>query len=398
MKKILYLSYDGLTDALGQSQVLPYIVELSKKDYNFTIISTEKKESYVKRKSQVLDTIKNYNIDWQPIFYTKKPPVFSTLWDVRKMGKKTLELDRQKHFDIIHCRSYISALIGLSMKKRQKSKFIFDMRGFWADERVDGGLWNLKNPIFKRVYNFFKKKEKQFLQNADYTISLTENAKNEIHSWELPLQIPIEVIPCCVDLELFDIEKHDIKRENNELVISYLGSIGTWYMLDEMLSFFKRLLLKYPKATFLFITRESPQIIYDSAKKQGIPESSLKIQSAERKQVPTMLLESDISIFFVKPLFSKKASSATKMGEILAMGIPIIANKNMGDHEFLYQKYSFGKLVDDFTDKDYDKVVEELDSALNLSKTSLQSCAKEYFDLNRGVELYEKVYQNVLKQ
>lgn len=395
LKKVLYLSYDGLTDALGQSQILPYIIELSKKNYEFTIISTEKKENYEKRKLQILETIQGFNIDWQPIFYTRKPPVLSTLLDVRKMGKKTLYLHKIKRFDLIHCRSYIASLVGLSMKKRQNTKFIFDMRGFWADERVDGALWNLKNPVFKRVYNFFKKKEKEYLQNADYTISLTENAKNEILSWNLPSQSDIEVIPCCADLSLFDTTKHQPQQENRELVLSYLGSIGTWYMLDEMLDFFKRLLLKYPKATFLFITIENPEVIYQSARQKNISKDRLKIQPAERREVPQMLLESDISIFFIKPLFSKKASSATKMGEILAMGIPIIANRNMGDHEFLQKKYNFGLLVDDFATLDYDKAIEQLETVLDIPKHHLQSCAKEYFDLGRGVDLYQNVYEKV---
>ena len=30
-KQILYISYDGITDPLGQSQILPYIIGLTKK-------------------------------------------------------------------------------------------------------------------------------------------------------------------------------------------------------------------------------------------------------------------------------------------------------------------------------------------------------------------------------
>ena len=42
--KVLYITYDGLTDPLGQSQVLPYLFWLSKKGYHFTVLSFEKKE------------------------------------------------------------------------------------------------------------------------------------------------------------------------------------------------------------------------------------------------------------------------------------------------------------------------------------------------------------------
>ena len=59
------------------------------------------------------------------------------------------------------------------------------MRGFWADERVDGKIWDLKNPVFKSIYNFFKKKEKQYFSQSDAIVSLTENGKQEILSWDL---------------------------------------------------------------------------------------------------------------------------------------------------------------------------------------------------------------------
>ena len=39
----LFLSYDGLTDGLGRSQVLPYILGLEELGHVFTIISFEKK-------------------------------------------------------------------------------------------------------------------------------------------------------------------------------------------------------------------------------------------------------------------------------------------------------------------------------------------------------------------
>ena len=38
-------------------------------------------------------------------------------------------------------------------------KFLNDIREFYADSRVEGGMWNITNPMFKIVYRFFKKKE-----------------------------------------------------------------------------------------------------------------------------------------------------------------------------------------------------------------------------------------------
>ena len=41
MNHVLYLSYDGMADPLGQSQVLPYLEGLVSKGHKFSLISFE---------------------------------------------------------------------------------------------------------------------------------------------------------------------------------------------------------------------------------------------------------------------------------------------------------------------------------------------------------------------
>lgn len=402
----LFLSYDGMTDPLGQSQVIPYLKGLTEKGYNVTLISCEKPTKYKEHKAIISSLLKECNIDWQPIMYHKSPPVFSTIYDVWSLNKKVKALHKEKDFKIIHCRSYISALIGLGMKQKNGTKFIFDMRGFWADERIDGGLWDLKNPLFKTVYNFFKKKEIDFLTHADHTISLTENAKNEIHSWPAIKNnpIPIEVIPCCADLNHFSthniLEKERSQFQSklgltdNDFVLTYLGSVGTWYMLDEMLDFFIELKKKYTNAKFLFISNEPKEYIEGNALKKNIDLADIKIIQGARKDVPTLISLSTISIFFIKPLFSKKASSPTKQGELMAMGIPVIANADVGDTDYIIKKSKSGILVDDFSPTHYQKIIDNLDKLLSeINTDDLKKNAKTYYSLQNGIQKYASIYK-----
>ncbi|MFB6306546.1 MAG: hypothetical protein ABEH43_06090, partial [Flavobacteriales bacterium] len=141
--KVLYISYDGITDPLGSSQVLPYILRLSEKGVDITLLSFEKEKNYNKNNEYVAQLLENAGISWVSENYTKYPPVLSTFYDVYKMKKTASGLHKEKAFDIIHCRSYIASLVGLKLKNKTGVKFLFDMRGFWADERVEGGLWNL---------------------------------------------------------------------------------------------------------------------------------------------------------------------------------------------------------------------------------------------------------------
>src|SRR5205085_6955879 len=122
------------------------------------------------------------SINWVPLTFTSKPPLLSKFYDALRMRRKAEALQKKYGFDMVHCRSYIAADVGLHLKNKFGIKFFFDMRGFWADEKKDG-TWNVDHPVFSRVYKYYKKREAQYLQHADYIISLTEAGRKEMMTW-----------------------------------------------------------------------------------------------------------------------------------------------------------------------------------------------------------------------
>src|SRR6056297_173460 len=99
LKKVLYISYDGMTDPLGQSQVLPYLKGLTGKGYRITLLSFEKPNRYIQLRNTIEQETNTHNIDWQPIGYTSKPPVLSSMIDFRRMQDKAIKLHQEKKFD-----------------------------------------------------------------------------------------------------------------------------------------------------------------------------------------------------------------------------------------------------------------------------------------------------------
>ena len=142
-----------MTDPLGQSQVIPYLQGLTKLGYQFTIISFEKKERFKKNGSDIRLLLDSSGIKWEPQLFSKRPPVLAKLYDVWKLNTAVLKLHKKEKFAFTHCRSYIAAGAGLKLYRRYKIPFLFDIRGFWVDERVDSRQWNLKNPAH---FFFFK--------------------------------------------------------------------------------------------------------------------------------------------------------------------------------------------------------------------------------------------------
>jgi glycosyl transferase family 4/glycosyl transferase family 1 len=400
--KVLYLTYDGLTDSLGQSQVLPYIVGLSAHKIDFTIISFEKKEAFYTQKDIINTIVKANNIKWTPLKYTKTPPFLSTLYDIYKFKKSVKKNILESKISLIHCRSYISALVGLWAKKKYGVPFIFDMRGFWADERIDGNIWSLNNYIHKKAYQYFKNKEKEFLCETDYTISLTYKGQQEINSWELKNLSPIEVIPCCTDEKLFNLKnksnfRQELNINNDTFVLLYLGSIGTWYLIDEMLDFFQQLLSVKADAMFLFITKDDPDFIFKKASEKKISLNKIIIKPSDRSDIPNYINTCNASIFFIKPTYSKKASSPTKMGELMNLGIPIICNSGVGDVDIMMNKTMPQLLVNKFDKNEYQKVINEIVSNYQLiNKNKIITTSENYFSLHKGIDSYFNVYQSIL--
>ncbi len=396
--KVAYLSYDGLTDPLGQSQILPYVKGLSRKHgHRFWVLSHEKKARMPAHGSAVRSALEG--IEWLPLSYHKHPPVLSTVWDVVCQWRAAADLHRRVGIDLFHCRSYLSALVGLAMKRRYQTGFLFDMRGFWADERVDGGLWNRKNPLYDLVYRFFKFKEREFLQEADAVISLTRAAGDEMLNWGISgLAEKTTVIPCCCDLEHFSPDSvvpsglaEALGLWEQNYVLAYLGSIGTWYLLDEMLLFFRHLQQQRPQARFLFITPERPNTIFSRARELGVAAEAIRVREATRAEVPLLLGLADAGIYFIKPCYSKISSCPTKLAEMLAMGLPVVTNSGVGDP----LPEEVGPQLAEFSASEFDRGVTAL---LRLKPTKRRELALRHFSLDTGVECYAEVYHQLEKK
>jgi glycosyltransferase involved in cell wall biosynthesis len=407
-KSILYISYDGMTDPLGQSQVLPYLIGLSEKGYDIHLISCDKKNLFEKHHQKIQKLADKGNIKWYPVEYSTSPSVLGKINNLKKIKKTALDIFKNHKIEIVHCRSYMAGKVGLDLKKKFGVKFLFDMRGFWPDERVDGKVWNLNKVKDKLIYSYFKNLEKKLLKAADEIVSLTENGKkylSEEFSQKVDKNI-ITVIPCCADLNHFNIKNIDaekvlsLKKElnigDNEIVISYLGSLGTWYMVDEMLDFFKTLNKKIPNTKFLFITKDDKEEILKLCDLKGIERNKIVITPAEREDLPSILSLSKISIFFILPMFSKRASSPTKMGEILSLGIPLIANRGVGDVDYIIEDTNCGYIIDKMNEEHFNIAIDNLKNTIELPKENLYRAAQKYYDLQSGIEKYEKIYQKLL--
>ena len=402
--RAIYLSYDGMCDPLGGSQVLPYLTGLANLGHRITLVSFEKPERSAEERAQVARTCAEAGIHWYPLTYHKWPPLLSSMYDVQQMRRAADRLHRMEHFDLVHCRSYLPALVGLHMKRRWGIPFLFDMRGFWADERVDGGIWDLSNPVYRTVYRYFKKRETDFLAEAGHIISLTEEGQSVLRERNA-VSRPVSVIPCCVDFAAFAPIKDSDRAASRALlgiparakVVAYLGSFGSWYLVGKMMDFFRVQLERDPLAIFLIVSREPAAEIMAAATAHGIPPEQVVVRPASRADVPKLLAAADYGLFFIKPVFSKKASSPTKMGEFLALELPIVTNGDVGDVARIVEESGAGVVVCGFSEESYRDALDELE-CLQPDMKRWRGAARRWFDLDAGIESYDGIYADLKEQ
>ena len=394
IQSILYISYDGMLEPLGQSQVLNYLDRLAQGRV-IHLISFEKKKDWINKdeREKLAIQIANSKIVWHPLIYHKSPSFVATLWDIVCGFVLGLKLVIKHKVSVVHARSYVPSVIALLLKHLTGVKFLFDMRGFWVDERVDGGIWQRESYLF-RVAKFC---ERRFLLGADFVVSLTHSAVREIERFDylrgrLP---PITVIPTCADLSRF--HPLPLKVPSKGFVLGYVGSVGTWYLFEEVVSCFKQLLRLRPDSCLLILNRGEHMYIRDCLMSAGITENAFEIKNVIHQEVPSHITRMDAGIFFIRPSYSKQASAPTKLAEFLGCGIPCISNSGVGDMASIIEGERVGVVLNSFDDSSLAKGMEELLHLALYPRTSARcvSAAQKHFSVDEGVNRYATIYQQL---
>lgn len=393
MTGVLYISYDGMLEPLGQSQVLAYLKRLAA-GRPMHLISFEKSADWANlpERERIARDILDANIRWHPLRYHKRPTALATAWDIGCGIALGLWLVLRHRLRIVHARSYVASVIALGLKQVMGVKYVFDMRGFWADERVDGGLWPRDGGMFRVAKSF----ERRFLLSADHVVSLTYAAVTEIQRFDyLQGRMPVfTVIPTCADLARF---RPVPAARQGGFMLGYVGSAGTWYEFDATVACFAELLRLKPDARILIVNRNEHDYIRERLIAGGVPLTSIELRAASHAEVPVQLARMDASIFFIKPVFSKQASAPTKLAELLGCGIPCLANNGVGDMAEILEGEQVGVAVNDFSPPTLRTGLVRL---LELMETPgvqdrCVAAAHKHFSLDEGVRRYALVYRRL---
>lgn len=405
-RRVLFISYNGMLDPLGQTQVIPYLRELAKRGVQFTLLSFEREAAFegegVRKREELKRQLREQGIEWHWLRYHQRPSVPATIYDVVAGIRKAKSLVRRNRIGMVHARSHIPATIALALKRSLGTKMIFDLRGLMAEEYVDAEHWR-KDSV---PYRITKAAERRIFAETDAVVTLTERIWPIISEWEglRGRDVHHEVIPCCVDLSLFNFSDDDRTKRRAELglgdkfTIVYSGSLDGWYLTEKMAEFFAAFMRRRPEAHLVWLTNGSHDRVKELMKTRNVPLDRFSVLSVPARLVPSYLSAADAGLSFIKRCVSKLASSPTKNAEYLACGLPLIINAGIGDSDALIHDWKAGALLEEFNDDEYARIgtLIETMAAQPGARESARAVAERVFDLQTvGVERYAALYERV---
>jgi glycosyltransferase involved in cell wall biosynthesis len=297
----------------------------------------------------------------------------------------------------------VGAAVAWPLDRLAGVPFLFDVRGLLPDEYADAGHWRRGG----LKYRLGKAMERVFFKRARGFVFLTETIRADLERLEPALtgrDGDIAVIPCCVDLQSARLSPSSRaegrKRRGFEerRVIAYVGKLGMWYLDAEMARFFAIARAQDPRLFLEVLTPSPADALVGALAASGVPADAFAVRRLPAAEVPAALAAADAGLSFIKPCFSKRSSSPTKVGEYLAAGLPVVSTAGIGDCDRMLAD-GRGVLVSSLDDAAYARAARELFALLDDPATAgrCRAYAEAELSLARaGAPAYAAVYARLL--
>ena len=122
---------------------------------------------------------------------------------------------------------------------------------------------------------------------------------------------------------------------------------------------------------------------------------AIDLRSAPREAVPGWIGAADLGLFFIRPVVSKQAASPTKLGEMLACGLPVVTNDGIGDVSEILADVGGGEVIDRFDAIAYEAAIDRL-AASTIDPLAIRQRARPWFDVAGGIDRYDRLYHRLM--
>ena len=389
--RVLFVSYNGALDSLGQSQVLPYLREIGKDRHEIWLLTFERRSPQTVREAAVLQAhLEQQGIRWTWLWYHKTPPVLSTLWDLSRGLVATFWLVLRHKVQVIHARSQVAATMAWPVARLLRRRFIFDLRGQMAYEYADGGTWQAGGWLYRMV----ERAERRFVRDADAVVVLTRVLAEDV----APLAFrPPVVIPTCVDFDLFP--HPSVLPPAGPSRMLYCGSLGARYAVSLLATCFVEARRFLPELELRILTHSDAGALRVCLEEAGVDPSRYQIARLQHQDISRYLAQALFGVLLLQGGRSLRGACPTKVGEYLAAGLPVLASPGIGDCTDLLEGHRIGVVLKDHRPESFHEGLDRLLHLLKEGAALRERCRlvaeKEFSLTGLGGPAYRTLYRRV---
>jgi glycosyltransferase involved in cell wall biosynthesis len=246
-------------------------------------------------------------------------------------------------------------------------------------------------------------KEKEIVEKSDFIFCVSEKMKRFIASKYNVNESKFIVTPTCVETALFSYSenKKNEARErlslNGKNVVLFMGHINSWQINDSFVILFRNLKKQMDNIHFLILTDGvgSFQKIF---KKCGINDENYSIYSVKHSEVPDYAVSADMAILLRDSSIVNQVAAPAKFGEYLALGLPVIVTKGIGDTEDIIKKHNVGVVLEDLASDEVERRINEMLDLIRHGRPNLsEDCVRvannllsKEVSINEFMRVYEE--------
>ncbi|MBM3461094.1 MAG: glycosyltransferase family 4 protein [Armatimonadetes bacterium] len=390
---VLYVTYDGLLEPMGASQVVPYVTRLARRGFDMEVLSFEKPRDAARTDAvtRLAAHLAESGVRWTRLAYHARPAVPATMYDAGRGALIAVARALVRPGLIVHARSLMPAMMGLPAWLGG-ARLILDTRGMWIDERIESGRWRDGSLLVRAA----RQGERAVLRTARLIVHQTHQGQDALRRIAPDLTLPeSRVIPTCADLARFTPAPSPAERRAalglaERPVLVHSGTLGGWYLAEQTFEV-ARAFVRATWGTFLVLTREA-ELAASLSERIGVP---AVIRAVAPQEMPAWLGACDAGLALVRPTFAKSTACPVKVGEYLGVGLAVGATRGVGDLErqFAGSKVAFAVAADDPPERLAALLVEAVSRPRRSEEA--RALGERFYDLERGVEAYAAIYREL---
>lgn len=406
MKPLLYVTPDGLMEALGFSQVVRVIEALAAKGWPYEVISLEKPQDLAReeRFREVRSRLTRAGIGWTALPWAVGGTPRDALANESALLKFALSRAKQGRIGAIHARAYHAGFAALACRIAYGSPYLLDTRSYWFDERLEEGRW-FTSPLRLAVARGV---EHQLFAKASAIVTLTELQAGDVTGGAFGPNgdRPVQCITTCADFDDFQRRPlEQCQRVPAELkeklvgrtVLGIVGSLNRSYLVDETMQLARATLATNPKAHLLVLTAQQKEYAEKLAA-AGIPAAQFSLAKAEHDAMPEWLSLIDWGLLLLQPASrAKRASMPTKLAEFFACGVRPMQFGCSSEVSAWVNRVGTGHVLPDLSAASLEAAAEVMASKPRdeAHLSAGRERARSHFSLASGVQKYDAVLRRM---